>query len=328
MRAMVLREDRKLELREIPDVVPAEGQVRLRVAACGVCGSDLHLRHSLALPAGEVMGHEFSGTLDALGAGVTGWSEGDRVAVFPFPPTPVHDMAAALQGLGCGGGQGGLADAVCVGTDRLWRVPDSLPLEYGALVEPLAVALHGLTVAEVRPENACVVVGAGPIGVLTSLALRARGVERICVVELNASRRDRMARLGFAVSGADDVHAAVPAALDGLPARVFECAGRPAASALALELVAPSGIVALMGMHEEAVPLSQLLLMLKEAQLRASFIYRPGDFDEALGLLVDRRVDPADLVSRRAPFTEADAVMDSLERPDTDDVKVLLDVAV
>jgi threonine dehydrogenase-like Zn-dependent dehydrogenase len=261
--------------------------------------------------------------------------------VYPFVPSPAHDIAASVTGIGCGGPYGGLADAAVVGADRLWRLPDALTTEHGALVEPLAVALHALDVAGVGvggavgggvgragaalvDELACAVVGAGPIGVLTALALRARGVARVAVVEPNDARRARMAAFGLPAYPLDGVHEAVLGGLGGAPDVVFECAGHPSAPGLALELVAPSGVVALLGVHDAPVPVSQLLLMLKEAQLRASFCYRPASFDEAVGLLADGTVPVDGLVTSRRPMSETAAVMDTLATPGTDELKVLL----
>ena len=321
MQALVLGAGGTLAVTEVADPVPGPGEVRLRVAACGVCGTDLHLRRMGILAPGYVLGHEFAGVVDAVGPDVTGWSEGDRAAVYPFVPSPVHDMTASVTGIGCGGPAGGLAEYAVVGADRLWRLPESLPTETGALVEPLAVALHALDVGGVRPDDPVAVVGAGPIGVLTALALRARGITRVAVVEPNAARRERLDLPAF---GIDGVHENVLAALGGPPRVVFECAGHPSAPGLALELVAPSGIVVLLGVLDEPVPVSQLLLMVKEAQLRASFCYRPASFDEAVGLLADGAVAVDRLVTARRPLAEAPAVLDALATPGTADLKVLL----
>jgi len=321
VRAVVLGPGGSLAIEEVPEPVPGPGEVRLRVAACGLCGSDLHLRSMGILPPGYVMGHEFAGVVDAVGPGVTGWSEGDRAAVYPFAPSPEHDMTASVTGIGCGGPAGGLAEACVVGADRLWRLPPSLPTETGALVEPLAVALHALDVAGVRPDDACAVVGAGPIGVLVVAALRARGVTRVAAVEPNERRR---ARAGVAAFGLEGVHEQVMAELGGPPRVVFECAGHPSAPGLALELVAPSGVVTLLGVLDEPVPISQLLLMVKEAQIRASFCYRPASFDEAVGLLADGAVAAERLVTSRRPLADTPDVVAELATPGTEEVKVLL----
>lgn len=325
MRAVVVADDRSLEPRELDEPEPAPGQARVRVAACGICGSDLHMRHSPALPAGSVMGHELAGVVDAVGEGVGGEWVGRRVCVYPFRPLDRHDLESAMTtGIGMGPLHGGYAEAVCVEESMLWRLPDELSLEAGALVEPLAVALHGLDVGEVGPEDPCAVVGAGPIGVMVALALRARGVERVVVVERGAPRRARIEALGVRAVGLDGVHERVVELLGEAPRVVLECAGSPAAPQLAIELVAPSGVVVLLGVLEEPVQISQLLLMLKEAQLRASFAYRPRSFDEAIALLAAGRVPAARLVTAQEPLERAAELFSALEDPATDHIKVLL----
>jgi 2-desacetyl-2-hydroxyethyl bacteriochlorophyllide A dehydrogenase len=290
-----------------------------------VCGSDLHMRPSEAVPPGSIFGHEFAGVVDAVGDGVdSGW-EGARVCVFPFEPIDRHDLEVAMNtGIGLGMHPGAYAEAVCVDAEMLWRLPEEIELEQGALVEPLAVALHGLDIGAVTPADACAVIGAGPIGVMTAVALRARGIENTAVIEKNEKRARRMEALGFRALGLDSVHERTLEVLGGPPSVVLECAGNPAAPGLAIELVAPSGRVVLLGVLEEPVPISQLLLMLKEAQIRSSFAYRPKDFDEAIALIAAGSVPVEQIVTGREPLERAMQVFEELEDPGTEHVKVLL----
>jgi 2-desacetyl-2-hydroxyethyl bacteriochlorophyllide A dehydrogenase len=323
---VVVTEDRRLEERDLDAPEPGQGQVRVRVEACGICGSDLHMLPSPQLPAGAVMGHEFAGVVDAVGDGVASHAAGDRVCVYPFAPLDHHDLGAAMEsGIGMSEHPGAYAEAVIVDEGMLWRLPDGVSFDQGALVEPLAVALHGLNVAEVTGDEPCVVIGAGPIGTMTAVALRARGVERIVVVEKNERRLERARQLGFEAIGLDGVHEGALAALGGAPpAVVFECAGNPTAPNLAIELVAPSGRVILLGVLEEPVPISQLLLMLKEAQIRSSFAYRPGDFDEAIELIAAGKVPSDELITGREPLARAQECFEDLLSPETEHLKVLL----
>jgi (R,R)-butanediol dehydrogenase / meso-butanediol dehydrogenase / diacetyl reductase len=325
VRAVVLADDRTLEVRDLDLPEPGEGQVRVRVAACGICGTDLHMRPSPAIQPGAVMGHELAGVVDAVGPGVSTVAEGDRVCVYPFRPLDHHDLESALtSGIGLGERPGAYAEALVVDADMCWELPEGLDLEMGALVEPLAVGLHGLDVGKVRRDDPCVVIGAGPIGVMTALSLTARGVENVVVVERNDARRERIASFGFETVGLDGVHEAAVAALGGLPRVVFECAGAPAAPNLAIELVAPSGTIVLLGVLDEPVSINQLLLMVKEAQMRASFAYRPANFTEALEMIATRRVPADRLVTGREPFERANEMFDELLRPETEHIKVLL----
>ena len=204
-------------------------------------------------------------------------------------------------------------------------IPEELSLEHAALVEPLAVALHGIDIGEAGPTDTCVVIGAGPIGVMTALALRARGVDQVVVIEKNERRRDRMQSLGVETFGLEDVHVRVFEALGGnLPDVVFECAGNPAAPQLAIELVRSRGIVVLLGVLEEPVEISQLVLIIKEAQLRSSFAYRRDSFDEAIDLLEKGKVAADRLITSTVPLERAQEMFDRLEDPATEEIKVLL----
>ena len=208
----------------------------------------------------------------------------------------------------------------------LWRLPEDIELEHGALVEPLAVGLHGIDVSGAEPGQPVCVLGCGPIGAMTLVGLRGRGFEDIVVVEPNPGRRELAKRLGAPhVTGLEGVHEAVLGALGGrAPEAVIECAGHVSAPGLAVELVAPEGTIALVGMLEEPVPISQLNVMLKEAVLRGSFAYRPRDFDEAVTLLAGGRVPVGELVTSRHPLEDASECFAELRRPGTEELKVLL----
>ena len=169
------------------------------------------------------------------------------------------------------------------------------------------------------------VIGAGPIGVMTALALRSRGIEGVLVVERNERRRERIRELDLDSVGLDGVHDRVLSWFGGEPADVvLECAGNPAAPQLAIELVRSCGIVALLGVLEEPVQISQLVILIKEAQLRGSFAYRRREFEEAVELLADGRLPADRLITGTAPLEAAQAMFERLEDPATEDIKILL----
>ena len=338
MRAVAIAEDRSLQPTTLEERALGANEARVAVAFCGICGSDIHLRHSEAVAPGSVMGHEFSGTVSEVGESVEGSSVGDRVAVFPFAPCgecpnclrgDLHVcLQAATSGLGLGMNPGAYAESVVVDASMLVAIPDRLSMEHGALVEPLAVGLHGIAIGETRPTDACAVIGAGPIGVMSALGLRAHGVERLVVVERNARRQDRMRSFGVETVGLEDVHMRVVDALGGEPPDVvFECAGNPAAPALAAELVRSRGIIVLLGVLEEPVPINQLVLLIKEAQMRASFAYTRADFEDAVRLLTAGKLPADELITGIAPMDRAQEMFERLESPATEDVKILLSPA-
>ena len=335
MRALEVTAERTLAEGDVTDPKPGPGEVVVEVAFCGICGSDLHRLPSPAIAPGTVMGHEFSGRVAATGDGVDGWSEGDRVAVIPMDPcgeclncvagNEHLCMQAPLRGHGLGGRPGAYAERVAAPASSLFRLPDDLSDEQGALVEPLAVGVHAVRLAGTDAGEPAVVLGAGPIGVMTALAARAAGHERLVVVEPGAHRRQRAEALGFETVPLDGVHEAVLAALGGeLPAAVWECAGHPDALGLGLELVRGAGMVIAVGVLEEPVPLNQLLLILKEARIQGGFAYRAEDFGEAIELLGSGRVPSDDLITEVVPLARAQEMFDELRRPETDQLKVLL----
>lgn len=327
MKAVTVAAEQTLEVREVDEPTAGEGRVVVDVAACGICGSDLHMLPSGVLPEGAILGHELAGTIASVGPGVAGFATGDRVCVYPFEPVDRVDVALALSsGIGLGTNDGGFAERIACDAGMLWRLPEDLELEHGALVEPLAVGLHGIDVSGARPEQPVCVLGCGPIGAMTVVGLLGRGFSEIVVVEPNEGRCGLAERLGAPhVSGLDGVHEAVLGALGGrAPEVVIECAGHVSAPGLAVELIAPEGTIALVGMLEEPVPISQLNVMLKEAVLRGSFAYRPKDFDEALALLAAGKVPTGELITSRHPLADAADCFAELRRPGTDELKVLL----
>ncbi len=335
MRALEVTEDRRLTEAELPDAEPGPGEVALEVAFCGICGSDLHLLPSPAIAPGTVMGHEFSGRVAAVGEGVEGWEPGDRVCAVPGAPCGACPSCLAgdehlcvemsIRGHGLGGKPGAYAERVAVHADSLYALPDSVSDQHGALVEPLAVGVHADSLADMAPDDPAVVLGAGPIGVMTSLALRANGAERILVVEPGEHRRKAIEGLGFDAIPLDGVHDAVVSRFDGtLPATVFECAGHPKAVGLGLELVAPAGTIVAVGVLEEPVEINQLLLTMKEARIQGAFAYRREDFDRAIELLSSGEIPAEKLITQVVPLGSAQEMFDELRRPGTEQLKVLL----
>ncbi len=335
MRAVEIAADRKLITVERADPEAPGGGAVVDVARCGICGSDLHLRPSPRVPAGAVMGHEFSGTISSLGPDVEGWELGERVAVFPFVPCGECAMcragaenvcmSAAATGIGLGMNDGGYAERTAVEASSLFRLPDEVSDDAGALVEPFAVGIHGVAVAQADPAQPALVIGAGPIGVMTALALRARGFGTVLVVERNERRAQRVRELGFEAYGLDGVHMAVVEACGGEPPpAIFECAGNPAALGLALELVRTRGTIVALGVLEEPVPISQLVLLIKEAQIRGSFTYTRQDFADAIDLIAAGAVPADELVTSVVDLDRAEEMFAALLDPAGDELKVLL----
>lgn len=327
---MQVAEDRRLVVVDRSQAEPGPGEVAVDVAFCGICGSDLHFRDVPALfPAGTVPGHELSGRIGAVGAGVTGWSTGDRVTVLPFAQCGECELCrsgneqvcphAIADGVGLGTGRpGGYAERVVVDARMLFALPAVLDERAAALAEPTAVAVHAVAKARLTRGDRVVVLGAGPIGVITALVLRARGFEDVTVVSRNAARGRAAQGLGLATLALHDAQNAAGAAA------VFECAGTSAAANLALELVGPLGRVILVGIAPEGLTIPATAIVFKEAEIRGALVYRRTEFAEAIEMLADGRVPADALISDVVGLDRAEEMFQALTAPDNDRIKVLL----
>lgn len=330
MRTIEVAEDRSLVTVERPDEAPGPGQALIEVAYCGICGSDLHFRDVPELfPAGTVPGHEFSGRIAALGEGVEGWSAGDRVTVLPFAQCGECETCrsgneqvcpqAIPHGIGLGTGRpGAYAERVIVDARMLFALPDAVDDRAGALVEPLAVAVRAVAKAAVPVDEPVLVLGAGPIGLLTAMVLRERGYKRLAIVSRNPERGRRAAELGLRAVSLDE------ATGSEAPAGVFECAGTPSAARLAVELLRPLGKLILVGVSLEPLDLPAPSIVMKELTIEGVLTYRRDEFAEAIDLLARGRIRADDVVTDTVQLDQTEATFRMLTSPENHHLKVLL----
>jgi 2-desacetyl-2-hydroxyethyl bacteriochlorophyllide A dehydrogenase len=333
-RSVIVREDRVLSVSSEPRLRPRHGQVLIDVAYCGICGSDLHFRDVPGLfPAGTIPGHEVSGRIAGIGSGVAGWSVGDRVAVLPFgfcgacPACVAGDEHVCPRGQPDGVGlgserPGGYAEELIVDAPMLFALPESVSDQAGALVEPLAVAVHAIEKAEVDADDEMTVIGAGPIGLLTALVLQHRGLKRTLLISRNEARAETARRLGVQTVALSDVEAG--ALEERPPTRVFECAGTSAALRLALTVVKPLGRVVLVGIAMEPLEFAAPTLVFKEAEIRGASIYRRADFQAAIDLLASGGIPAEQLITGIAPLERTEELFQELSNRGSSHVKVLL----
>ncbi len=247
MKALRWHNQKDVRLEDIDEPVIKPNQVKMKVKWCGICGSDLHeyLGGPIFIPVdnphpltGEVapvtMGHEFSGEVVEVGPEVKDYQVGDRVVVEPIFATHGHQGAYNLDKqmgfLGLAGGGGGLSEYVAVDEELLFKLPDSLSYEQGALVEPSAVALYAVRSSKVKAGDKVAVFGCGPIGLLVIEALKAAGATEIYAVELSPERQAKAEELGAIVvdpSKVDDTVEEIRRLTDGGVEVAFEVTGVP-----------------------------------------------------------------------------------------------------
>ncbi len=297
MRAAVSAEGGAFELRTVADPVPEAGELLLRVAACGLCGSDLKARG--ALPVGSVMGHEFGEEVVAVGPGTAGWSEGARAAVLPVgfcgacdwcrAGDVVHCASAVLVGLG--GRPGGFAELTTVPASSAFVVPDGWEPRHAALVEPYAVGLHCVRAAAVGPGDAVLVVGAGTVGLTTTTWAREQGAARITVVDPLAERRTHARAFG-ATDTLASAHDATPGGYDV----AIECVGKPGLLDACIASARPRGRIVVAGTCIEPDPFMSVAALMKEVSIRFAVYYAPEEFRTVIDAFASGAIDPGPLV--------------------------------
>lgn len=336
MRAAVYVGDRTLRVEDRAPVAPGPGEVQIEVAYAGICGTDLHVRHGVmdarARPP-AVLGHEAAGRIAAVGAGVSGWQVGDPVTVMPLRWCGVCAACRAghthvcqrLQVLGVDL-PGAMQARWTVPAEVVLRLPDEVPLDHAALVEPTAVAVHDVRRAGLRAGEYAVVVGGGPIGLLVARVAAAEGAEAV-VVEPDPYRRGVAERLGLAAldPAAVDVPAYVAQRTAGAGAAVaFEVSGVPAGVRTATDVLGVRGRLVVVAIHPEPVPVDLNQVFLRELTVLGTRVYTRADVEQAIDL-VRRGVVPAkELISKVVPLSAVAEAFDALESADGM-VKVLLD---
>jgi (R,R)-butanediol dehydrogenase/meso-butanediol dehydrogenase/diacetyl reductase len=339
MKAACYMGQEKLDVLAHEPVQPGPGEVRIRVAYTGICGTDLHVLHGtmdhrVTLPA--VLGHEMSGTIEELGEGVEDWAVGDAVTVMPLDwcgKCPAcraghQHICHQLNFIGIDS-TGSMQELWTVPTRVLVRLPEGLALDHAALAEPVAVAVHDVRRADLKAGERAVVIGSGPIGVLVSSVARSLGAD-VLLLEINEGRRRVAADLGFRAMdpATEDVAAFVDHWTEGAGANVvFDVTGAAGAVALATDLIAVRGRLVIVGIHSQPRPIDLFRVFWREVTILGARVYETEDFRAAVELLATKGAIPVDaLITHVRPISEAADAFRALEA-DGDAMKVLIDCA-
>ena len=320
----VIAKEKKLEL--------TTQSVRIRTAYAGICGTDLSIFAGTHPRAQEnlTMGHEFSGTIEN---GHPSLPAGTKVTVNPLlscgqctPCTTGHPHVCEtlkLIGIDC---DGGMAEFVDVPVGNIVTLPEQMPLEVGALAEPVAVTVHAIRQGGYTPGDRALVFGAGTIGLCLALTLRATGAAEVVIVETNAHRLKKAEELGFvAINPLDTpVMDFVNTQTNGSGYDcVFDCAGHPAVLANVMESVRVRGKIVIIAGYKKPAEVNLLKGMFKELSIQFVRVYTNKDFDIALDLLMEHDQYQA-IITHTLPPEEAKEGFDLLTQS-SDAVKVLFD---
>ena len=331
MRAAVMQGlHQPLVIREVPDPTPQAGEIVIRVGRCGICGSDLHMTEDAAYGKGpgEVLGHEFAGEVVALGPGATGVDEGDIVSVIPLMGCGECESCQRGELAWCsrfGLQGGGYAEYAVTRPNQCVKLPKTASLADGAIIEPLAVALHGVNLAGIRSGDRVLVLGAGPIGLAVAFWARRHGAGRVVVQDINRHQEARAMAMGahaFVAEPADPVGSA-ERALGGKADIVFECVGVPGLIAQAVDQVRNRGTILLLGLCTRPDTFNSFAMLSKELRLVTSAFFTRGEYEAALDALDRGAAEPRALVTGTLSLDEVPEGFEALKRR-THQCKVLI----
>lgn len=321
MRAAIFKgAGQPLAIEDRPDPEPAAGDVVIRIGRCGICGTDLHMtsgHNGFGLPVGSMLGHEYAGEVVALGRGVSRLKVGDRIAAIP--------VAGCGKCAACHTGQptfctevrtmiAGFAEYVNVAEASAFRLPAALSMADGALVEPLAVGLHGVAMAPIGPGTRVLVLGAGSVGLAAIFWARQLGAGRIVAASPSGRRAELAAAMGadaFETLG-EEAGTRIAAALGGPPDIVFECAGAVGLLGLSIDFVRPGGTVVSMGFCTAPDAILPSLATYKQVTIRFSLTYTGTEFQHCVDTLDRGHVEPRAMISETVSLDRFPAMLETL----------------
>lgn len=331
MRAAVMQGLYKpLIVENVADPVPQAGEVVVKVGRCGICGSDLHMTEDPAYGQGpgSILGHEFAGEVVALGRGVEDLRTGDLVSVIPLQSCGSCEACKAGEVAWCsqfGLQGGGYAEFAVTRPNQCIRLPRTASLADGAIIEPLAVALHGVNMSGMKAGDRVLILGAGPIGLAVAFWARRKGASDVVIQDLADWQRDRalaMGATGFCVEPADPV-AGAERSLGGKADIVFECVGVPGLIEQAVQQVRNRGTILLLGLCTKPDTFNSFAMLSKEVRLVTSAFFTRQEYEEALDALDAGAAEPRLLVTDTISLGETPARFEAL-RKRTHECKVLI----
>jgi (R,R)-butanediol dehydrogenase/meso-butanediol dehydrogenase/diacetyl reductase len=319
-----------LAFETLPDPTPGEGQVAVKVGRCGICGSDLHMTEDAMYGCrhGDVLGHEFAGEVVALGRGTEGLKTGELVSVIPLKSCGQCEHCRKGEVQWCvqfGLQGGGYAEYALTRPNQCIRLPADLSLADGAIIEPLAVALHGVNLSRLRQGDKVLVLGAGPIGLAVAFWAKQMGAAKVAVQDIAEFQKSRALDMGadvFVVDPADPVGSA-ERALGGQADVVFECVGIPGLIAQGVEQVRPRGTILLLGLCTKPDTFNSFAMLSKEVRLVTSAFFTVPEYQASLDALAEGAIEPRLLVTDTIALAETPEVFESLKHR-TSQCKVLI----
>jgi L-iditol 2-dehydrogenase len=344
MKALLLSEYNKLEVTDLVGPTPGPDELLIQVAACGICGSDVHGYDGSTgrrIPP-IVMGHEAAGVVVAAGSEVRGYAAGDRVTFDSTVFCGLCDFCRAgdvnlcndrqVIGVSCGEYRraGAFAEFLTVPARVAYHLPEGLSFPEAAMLEAVSVALHGVSVSEMRGDETVLVIGAGMIGLLLLQAARSTGLgsARVFVSDVDATRLELAASMEadetFLASGAE-LTEEIMKRTDGRGVDVvLEAVGRNETIATAIDCVRKGGTVVLVGNISPQVNLPLQKVVSRQIRLQGSCA-SAGEYPEAMELIASGKIKVAPLITAIAPLADGPSWFERLHSREPNLMKIVLD---
>lgn len=334
MKALVYAGPKKAELRDVETGEKKEGQIKIDIIYCGVCGSDIgiYLGTHPRAKAPLVFGHEFLGVAAEDGKRI---KKGDRVV--PYPLLSCGHCKACRNGnehvcntLGLIGidVDGGMCESVYVDEDVLYKVPEGVSDKAAAVIEPLAVLVHAIHMSGFEPLDTAVVAGAGPIGMLCAVMLKHAGASQIFISDVAEKRLEAARELGMIPVNPlkEDLEAVVKAATDGEGCDVFfECSGAAAAAVQMTDVTRVRGKICMVSVHKQPHEVNLRDVNFKEQTLVGTRVYTKDEFGQAVELTKKLESQLEKIVTHVVPLRESEKVFDMIADPECGTIKVVVD---
>ncbi len=316
-RRILIKSANEVVVDEVPVPTPGPGQVMLKIAYSGICGSDLHAyqgKHPfIDLPA--TPGHEFSGYIEAVGEGVTGFTKGQRVTVEPslvcgkcyLCKTGRYNICESLRVMGCQG-DGAMADYFVVPADKVVAIPDNLSLKHAALVEPMAVGVHAVRRSKIQVGSNVVILGAGTIGLGILQVAKMAGAKRIVVTDLIDDRLELAKQLGATRVINPKKEDPVKTLLTEKPYEgwdvIFEAVGIETTIRQALDIVRKGGQVVVVGVFGDETKVIMGNVQDRETEIIGTLMYLRRDFSDAVDYIASGQVQVEPLITSIFPLDD------------------------
>lgn len=338
MKAAILEDVKKFKISDVEAPTPDNNKVIIDIIKTGICGSDIH-NWDAGEPKGLIMGHEFTGKVVDPGSR-TDLKIGDRVTALPISPcghceacetgnpqycseTWTHAVGLSLDN------PGGLTSRIAVRPDMVLKLPDNVSDEEGAMVEPTAVGLHAVHLADIRVGDKVLVVGGGIIGLVSAMFAKLEGAELVAISETNEARGEKSVKLNVAdewFNAKDEnfltnVFTKVQGGFD----IVIDCSGNTKAVQSELMTVKPGGTIVLVGVAPKPIEFASVIAVMKELTIKGAIAYTKEEFKNCISLIANKKIDVMKFVDDIVPLEDTQKAYERLTSGTDDAVKIMVD---